>query len=79
MLRVLQTLKGNIRVFCRVRPVAGTDKAAVDTLEGGQPVMTFPQSGIAHLSNTRPRVSFCPTGDQRMHEESQEIMVLMHL
>ena len=71
-------LKGNIRVFCRVRPVAGADKAAADTLEGGQPVVTFPQSGTAHLSNTRPQVSFCTTGDHRMHEQSQEMMVLLH-
>lgn len=64
MLRALQTLKGNIRVFCRVRPVAGADKAAADTLEGGQPVVAFPQSGIAHLSSTRPGVSFCITEGQ---------------
>jgi hypothetical protein len=54
MMRALQTLKGNIRVFCRVRPVAGADMADTNTLESGQPVMAFPQSGMAHLSNACP-------------------------
>ena len=41
----VQTLKGNIRVFCRVRPSA--DMEAVETVKGGQPVMAFPQSGTS--------------------------------
>ncbi|CAK0755957.1 hypothetical protein CVIRNUC_002414 [Coccomyxa viridis] len=39
------TLKGNIRVFCRVRPVGPADKASADRLESGGPVMVFPQPG----------------------------------
>ena len=41
----MQTLKGNIRVFCRVRPLGPADKASADRLESGRPVMVFPQPG----------------------------------
>ena len=41
----MQTLKGNIRVFCRVRPVGPADKASADRLESGRPVMVLPQPG----------------------------------
>ena len=41
----MQTLKGNIRVFCRVRPVGPADKASADRLESERPVMVFPQPG----------------------------------
>lgn len=40
----MQTLKGNIRVFCRVRPLA-PENPGVEVLEGGQPVLAFPPTG----------------------------------
>ena len=62
-----QTLKGNIRVFCRVRPVAA-EKTAVETVKGGQPVVSFPQSGTPLLrlsTGSSPRKSFGHRIDQR--------------
>ena len=41
----MQALKGNIRVFCRVRPMGPADKASADKLDGGRPVVVFPQPG----------------------------------
>lgn len=41
---LLQTLKGNIRVFCRVRPLAA-NKPEVEALDNGQPVISFPDTG----------------------------------
>ena len=43
-----QELKGNIRVFCRVRPL-GPNNLSVDMLDDGQPLITFPTEG-AELS-----------------------------
>jgi RNA-splicing ligase RtcB len=40
----VQTLKGNIRVFCRVRPLA-VDKLEVEAMEDGHPVISFPDTG----------------------------------
>lgn len=39
----MQELKGNIRVFCRVRPVA-EDKPDVEVADG-QPIVQFPGTG----------------------------------
>lgn len=41
-----QELKGNIRVFCRVRPELPADGASAATAE---PLMQFPSSGMAKL------------------------------
>ena len=40
----VQELKGNIRVFCRVRPLA-EDQLVVEALEG-QPLLHFPSTGV---------------------------------
>ena len=45
---VVQTLKGNIRVFCRVRPLA-PGSSDVEKLESGQPVLAFPPAGENQL------------------------------
>jgi hypothetical protein len=46
---VAQTLKGNIRVFCRVRPLAPCSPD-VEKLETGQPVLAFPPVGRSSLT-----------------------------
>jgi hypothetical protein len=72
-----QTLKGNIRVFCRVRPVR-PDRPEVERLEDGQPVLAFPAAaGLRACAMHRWRccsmdtvseqenamLSLCPAGD----------------
>ena len=48
----MQTLKGNIRVFCRVRPVSA-DVADVERMEDGQPVLAFPAPGACPITGQK--------------------------
>jgi hypothetical protein len=80
-----QTLKGNIRVFCRVRPVAA-DKPEVEALDNGQPVISFLDTGIAPSTYTSfldPRGSSSALHErafvQNCREQSENVVSWQHL
>ena len=69
----MQELKGNIRVFCRVRPLVGSDaltpSTAVDQL------LQFPSSGVP----LKPQMGFDPASNAIVGLRCTQLLVCMML
>jgi len=67
----VQTLKGNIRVFCRVKPLA-TDKLEVESLADGRPVIKLQGTGASKFLASTLCLPACSVFSMEYSSASQD-------